>query len=200
MPGQSSCRTSGSCQRGAGVTSRTRRALAGLVICAAALLIISTRTWVTATFIESGSPTLSLGITGRAIEPLGAGAAWALIAGAIAFGITSGVLRRLVSTVLMVLSLTSLVSAVNAHGSAGATEANRAISQAVGRTVIATELSETYFWLFAAVLSLVAVTLSTILLLAPKVLATPSRYNRATEDSDLTTWQAIDAGLDPTQD
>ena len=170
------------------------------MFCAAALLVISTRPWVTAIFVESGSPKLSLGITGRAIEPLGAGAAWALIAGAIAFSITSGILRKVVSGILVILSLTALVSAVNSHGSALVTEADRTISQALGRTAVATQYSENYFWLVAAASSLLSLALSIVLLLAPTVQVTASRYNRAAEDGDLTTWQAIDAGIDPTQD
>lgn len=187
------------------MSSRTARTFASLLLVAGLLLLLSAQTWVTATFVEANSPDIKLSISGRTLEPLGAGVAWALLAGTIAFRVTTGLLQRLVGFILVLLSSTSIYAAISSHGSATSALVNQAISQTAGRTVVATSSTETGLWLVACALSVVALVLSALLFLSPATSPSSSRYNRVPSNSaeaatQLTTWQALDAGIDPTQD
>lgn len=187
------------------MSSRTTRTFAALLLVAGLLLLLSAQTWVTATFVEPSSPVIKLSISGRTLEPLGAGVAWALVAGVIAFRVTTGLLRSAIGFILVLLSSASIYAALSSHGSAISSLVNQTISQTAGRTVIATSITETGLWLGASVLSVVALILSVLLVLTPATSPSGSRYNRVSTDSSeaatqLTTWQALDAGIDPTQD
>jgi len=182
------------------VSSKLRASLAVLIFGAIILLFISGRVWITANFSEPNSPTLNLPITGRELDPLGAGCSWALIASVLAFLVSSGILRRVVASVMVLLSAAILMSTWNSHGAAIANQVDALTSQAVGRSVVGVVFESNYFWVLAVTCSVLALIAAIFLLLTPSGPKKPARYERSENVADLSPWQALDAGLDPTQD
>ena len=182
------------------MSSKIRASLTLLTLCALVQLFISGRVWITANFVETNSPTLILPITGRALDPLGAGCAWALLASVLAYAVSRGAIRRVVSVVMIVLSGATLASSWNLHGKAISAQVDSITSQAVGRTVIAVNFSSNYLWLAAVTCAGICLVSAIFLTLAPGAPVKPRRYDRAENATDLSPWQALDAGLDPTQD
>lgn len=180
--------------------SRIQLALGTLAFCSTLLLVISTRNWVTASFSELNTPDLQLGISGKSLDPLGAGCAWALLAGLIAYRVTSGLVRRTVALFLVALSGASLFSALGSRANVISDQVDYLVSEAVGRTVTLVPYSSNIFWGVASLLSMVNLFASLLLATGPTHGQSASRYNRTNAANELTTWQAIDAGLDPTQD
>ena len=180
--------------------SRLRASLSVLTICSIILLFISGRVWVTANFAEANTPTLTLPITGRALHPLSAGCAWALIASVLAFLVSKGVLRKLVALVMSLLSAGTLVSSWSTHGSTIASQVDSLTSEAIGRTVKYVIFTSNHLWLVAVTCSMFCLAMSIFLLISPSGPAKPKRYDRTENVAELSPWQALDAGLDPTQD
>jgi len=178
----------------------SKASLSVLTICSIILLFISGRVWVTANFAEANTPTLALPITGRALNPLGAGCAWALIASVLAFLVSKGVLRKLVALVMVLLSAGTLISSWSTHGPTIASQVDSITSQAIGRTVKSVIFSSNSLWLVAFTCSMFCLAMSIFLLLSPSAPAKPKRYDRSENIAELSPWQALDAGLDPTQD
>lgn len=182
------------------MNSKLRASVTVLTLCAIILLFISGRVWVSANFIETNAPRLVLPITGRALDPLGAGCAWALLASVLAYLVSRGLLRRVVALVMVCLSSAAVVSACNSHGSAVAGEVDALISLAVGRTVTGAIYSSNYLWLIAFIGSGLSLVISILLLVSPSGPAKRARYDRSENVAELSPWQAMDAGIDPTQD
>jgi len=101
---------------------------------------------------------------------------------------------------MVCLSSAAIVSAWNSHGSAIAGEVDVLISQAVGRTVTGAIYSNNYIWLIAFFGSVLSFVISVFLLISPSGPAKRARYDRSENVAELSPWQAIDAGIDPTQD
>ena len=179
---------------------KLRTSITVLTIGAVILLFISGRVWLTAKFSETNAPTLVLPISGRALHPLGAGCAWALIASAVAYLVCSGVLRKIVAFVMVLLSIGALISAWSTHGSTIASQVDSLTSEAIGRTVQYVIFSTNSLWLVAIACSLVCLVAAIFLLVSPSGAKKPSRYERSKNVAELTPWQALDAGLDPTQE
>ena len=179
---------------------RLRASITVLTIGAIGLLLISGRVWITANFSETNVPTLVLPISGRALHPLGAGCAWALIASVLAYLVSAGVLRKLVAFVMVLLSLGALLSSWSTHGPAIASQVDSLTSEAIGRTVKYVMFSTNSLWLVAVTCSAICLAVAIFLLVSPSGPKKPSRYERAKNVTELTPWQALDAGLDPTQE
>ncbi len=200
MPGKS-CSCFACCGRGGErVSSKLRANLSGLTICSLILLFISGRIWVTANFAEANVPTLVLPITGRALHPLGAGCAWALIASVLAYSVSKGVLRKLVASVMVLLSAAVLVSSWSTHGRAIANQVDSLTSEAIGRTLQNVAFATNSLWLVAVICSVFCLVSAILLLVAPSGPGKPTRYERPENVAELSPWQALDAGIDPTQD
>lgn len=182
------------------MSPRLRGAISALAASAIALLFISGRVWATATLAEPNTPQLQLNLTGRALDPLGAGCAWALLTSAVAYRVTRGFIRRVVAVIAVALSIGSLVSALQSHGAAIGVAIDSAASDTLGRTITNVGFSDNHFWQAALVISLISLLLSLVLVIAPATPKNNARYERKGQASELTSWQALDAGIDPTQD
>jgi hypothetical protein len=182
------------------VTGRIRAGITLLTTGALILLFISSRAWVSAKFAETNSPTLVLPISGRALDPLGAGCSWALIASTLAYLVSKGPIRKAVAVVITLLGTGALLSAWSSRGGAISGQVDALVSEAVGRTVTGAVYASNLLWLLAVVCSGLCVVSGLLLLTSPSGPTKPSRYERAESSHDLTPWQALDAGLDPTQD
>ena len=182
------------------MSSKLRAGLGVLTICSVIILFISGRVWVTANFAETNAPTLTLPITGRALNPLAAGCAWALIASILAFLVSKGVLRKVIALVMVLLSAAALVSAWSSHGAGAASQVDSIVSEAIGRTVTTVNYTSNSLWLVAVICSGLCLLVATFLLIIPSGQAKPTRYERSKDVSELSPWQALDAGIDPTQD
>ena len=101
---------------------------------------------------------------------------------------------------MLLLSGTALISAWHSHGDAVAGQVSVLTSQAVGRTVTDVNFTSNYLWMLAVVSSGLCLIAGALLLIAPSSPAKPSRYDRSQNPAELSPWQALDAGLDPTQD
>lgn len=182
------------------MSSKIRASITVLTLCSLVLLFISGRVWITANFAETNSPTLILPITGRALDALGAGCAWALLASVLAYLVSRGALRRLVAVVMVLLSSATLVSAWNSHGQSTSSQVDDLTSQAVGRTVIAVNFASNYLWLAAFICAGLCLVSAIFLTVAPSGPVKSKRYDRVENTTELSPWQALDAGIDPTQD
>jgi len=182
------------------VNPRIRASVGTLLVTAIALLFISGRIWVSATLAEPNTPQLPLNLTGRALDPLGAGCAWALVTSAIAYLATRGIIRRVVAVVALTLSVGALLSAAQSHGSALASVVDSAASDVLGRTVMNISFSDNHLWQVAVVSSSLSLLASLVLVFASTAQKKNARYERKGTASELTSWQALDAGFDPTQD
>ena len=182
------------------MSNKLRANLSMLTICSVILLFISSRVWVTANFAEANVPTLVLPITGRALHPLIAGCSWALIASVLAYLVSKGVLRKLVVIVMVLLSAAALVSSWSTHGRTIANQVDSLTSEAIGRTVENVVFATNILWLVAVICSVFCLVSAIFLFVAPSGPAKPTRYDRAENVAELSPWQALDAGIDPTQD
>ena len=159
------------------------------------------RAWQLINVTEPGFPQFHISMTGRDIEPMLAGCAWALLTSALALLITRGVLQRIVALISAVLSMLSLGSSIQAHNGAGISSAQSFIASKVGLTFDGYSLTSNSWWLVSSLLSLIALLASLFAVLNVSTSEQFSqRYDRASQapERELSTWQALDQGLDPT--
>ena len=183
------------------MSRRLRSTIFILLFASVVLLFITGRTWISLTVTEAGFPQFQLSMTGRDIEPLIAGCAWALVTSSVALLVTRGFLQRFVACIALGLSAMSTVSCLQAHGSRTATSVNSFVATAVGRQIDGLSTHDNVLWLIATILSIVcAVAASIVFITGSTSKQLSSRYERHQDVSELSTWQALDQGIDPTVD
>lgn len=140
-------------------------------------------------------------MTGREIEPLVAGCAWALLASAITLLVTRGILQRIVGLIAVTVGVLASFSAVQANGSSANSVVKSFIASKIGLSIDGYTATSNVMWIIAVLLSLIATVAAVVIVLS----VVPSeqlskRYERTVESNvdELTTWQALDQGLDPT--
>ena len=174
-----------------------------MFVSSATLLFISGRSWLSITVTEPGFPRFDLSMTGREVEPLIAGCAWALVTSVLALLVTRGTLQRIVGVIAALLGIVATVSCLQAHGSASSTAVSSYLAGKVGVTIQGYLQTSNSLWLIALICSLLSASAAVVVTLSvSNDSKLSSRYERSTEigKDDISAWQALDEGLDPTAD
>ena len=174
-----------------------------MFVSSATLLFISGRSWLSITVTEPGFPHFDLSMTGREVEPLIAGCAWALVTSVLALLVTRGTLQRIVGVIAALLGIVATVSCLQANGSASSTAVSSYLAGKVGVTIQGYLQTSNSLWLIALICSLMSASAAVVVTLSvSNDSKLSSRYERSTEigKDDISAWQALDEGLDPTAD
>ena len=185
------------------MTRSFKSAVFTLLITSAGLLFVTGRTWISLSITEPGVPQFQLAMTGRDLEPLVAGCAWALLASAIALLVTRGVLQRSVGIIAILLGVVAVYSSVQAHQQSANTTITQFVAEKIGIQINGYTQQVTPTWLIALVLAIISTLAAIFATLNVQSSAQLSqRYERASGEHEekLTPWQALDQGLDPTAD
>jgi uncharacterized membrane protein (TIGR02234 family) len=162
------------------------------------ILIALSRPWVVATYEEEGFPSVSLSLSANQLNASLNGLAIAAIASALGAIATRGVFRRLVGAVIFCIGIGIVVATFDMTNNLDQFVGLQ-FEQAIGREVTGWAAQTTqYAWLVIPAGVLVALC---GLALALKSFETgmSQRYERnLAKGSQLTQWQALDQGIDPT--
>ena len=177
----------------------TLRNLISLELLSALIVLVAlSRPWVVATYEETGFPTVNLSLSANQLNSTLNGLAIAAAASALGVVATRGIFRRLVGAVIMAIGLGIVVSTVNLVSNLDVFVGMQ-FEQAIGREVTGwvTDISS-YAWFVIPAGILIALCGLAIALKSFET-GMSQRYERnpATE-SQLTPWQALDQGIDPT--
>jgi uncharacterized membrane protein (TIGR02234 family) len=162
------------------------------------VLVLLSRKWVSAEYVESGFPNVSLDLTANELTPALSGLAIAAIASTLGAIATRGFGRRLVGVVMAVIGIgiafVTFDVMQNLEDLVGSEFAD-----AIGRDVSGwSQESSIYAWLVIPAGLVIAIC---GLLMAGKTFDTrlSKRYERELGNpKNLTPWQSLDQGIDPT--
>lgn len=162
------------------------------------ILVALSRDWVVATYLEPGFPKVELRLSANDLNPTLNGLAIASIASTLGVIATRGWARRLVGAIIFLLGLGILVATWNLTQNLDAVVGSE-LAQAVGRSVSgATTQTSLYAWIVFPV-SLVLLACGLLIAIRTFESQLSRRYERANASAkNLTPWQALDQGLDPT--
>jgi len=168
------------------------------IICSIIVLIALTRPWSVATYTETGFPSVSLSLSANELNSSLNGLALAAIASALGAIATRGVFRRIVGVVIAALGMGIVAITINLISNLDEFVGLK-FEQAIGREVSGW-VSETSNY------GLLVVPVGFLLALCGVAIAVRSfetgmsqRYERnPAPDKELTPWQALDQGIDPT--
>jgi uncharacterized membrane protein (TIGR02234 family) len=162
------------------------------------ILIVLSRPWVTATYKETGFPTVNLSLSANQLNASLNGLAIAALASALGAIATRGFFRRLVGVVILAIGVGIVLSTINLVNNLDVFVGMQ-FEQAVGREVTGwVAETSSYDWVVIPAGVLIALC---GLAITPKSFETgmSKRYERNLENgSELTPWQALDQGIDPT--
>jgi uncharacterized membrane protein (TIGR02234 family) len=162
------------------------------------ILIALSRPWVVATYEEEGFPSVSLSLSANQLNASLNGLAIAAIASALGAIATRGVFRRLVGAVIFLIGV-GIVFVTYDLTSNLDQFVGLQFEQAIGREVSGWDAqTSNYAWLVISDGVLIALC-GLALALKSFETAMSQRYERNPEKgSQLTQWQALDQGIDPT--
>jgi uncharacterized membrane protein (TIGR02234 family) len=162
------------------------------------VLMALSRPWVVATYEESGFPSVNLSLSANQLNPSLNGLALAAIASALGVIATRGIFRRLVGVVIFALGLGIVLSTLNLVNNLNEFVGLQ-FEQAVGR-VVTDWVSNTSNYAFIVIPAGIVIALTGIAFaLKSFETAMSQRYERnPSKESQLTPWQALDQGIDPT--
>ena len=176
----------------------TRKALIGLVGCGAIVLFVHAQLWSVVTFSETGFPETTLRVTGRTLNAVPSAIAVVMVTASLGISSARSLLRRLFASVVGILSLVAAWVSLQMNPADNEATLSALMSDAVGRSVTSgfVYTNSPWRWL-SAVACLCAGVMCLVVVRAPKTTTPgPSRYER--NESDLTAWQSLDQGQDPT--
>lgn len=162
------------------------------------ILIALSRPWVVATYQETGFPTVNLSLSANQLNASLNGLAIAALASALGAIATRGFFRRLVGVVILAIGVGIVLATLNLVNNLDVFIGLQ-FEQAVGREVTGWVAdTSNYAWLVIPAGVLVALC---GLGISVKSFETglSKRYERSpANESELTPWQALDQGIDPT--
>ena len=175
-----------------------RNLIALELISSALILIALGRTWVTATYSESGFPSVSLSLSANQLDSSVNGIVLAAIASALGAIATRGVFRRMVGVVIALLGCGVVFTTVSLINNLDQLVGLQ-FEQAIGREVSGW-VAETSILAWPVAVSGLVVTMCGLVIAIKSFDGGMSkRYERNTDrKSELTPWQAMDQGIDPT--
>lgn len=162
------------------------------------VLIALSRPWVMATYKETGFPTVNLSLSANQLNSSLNGLAIAALASALGAIATRGFFRRLVGAVILAIGVGMVLATINLVNNLDVFVGLQ-FEQAVGREVTGWVAdTSSYAWIVIPAGTLIALC---GLVIAVKSFETgmSKRYERnPATGSELTPWQALDQGIDPT--
>ena len=159
------------------------------------VVVSNMRPWANVVVKENLAPQLSLSFSGRQIEVMPSALALVVIASIFILSYLRTFSLRIVQVIVALASLGIVWFSLNGHDVSA--KVSDLVANQVGREFESMTITTHPWWMLSV--------LGAILILAGSgfgLLATPptrqNRYERGESEHDLTPWQALDAGLDPT--
>lgn len=179
-----------------------RSALMLALASAALTLFASARQWVHLTYQETGLPTINLDLSGRDLDPLPAGLAILIVAAVSAVSISRGLAHRFIAVVIALAGVAVAVTSwrVGTHPEQLATISDH-LEASLGRTASGQITQTATLWWAVSLCCgvLVAMSGATLVAAGSNRPRGASTYERPAADaSELSPWQALDQGVDPT--
>ena len=177
-----------------------RMALTITALSSSFALFASARIWATVVYKETGFPAVTLSFTGRELDPLAAALAIAGLASVLGIVSVRGIIKQIFGGLVAIMGLgityvSFAASRLNNHSDS----VSRLVSDKLGRTVDSYFLTVTMWPVLSVVAGLLLVGGGlAIATQRSSSVGMSSRYERAPRDTDMTTWQALDQGIDPT--
>jgi len=177
----------------------TLRNLISIELLSAVIVLVAlSRPWVVATYEETGFPTVNLSLSANQLNSTLNGLAIAAAASALGVVATRGIFRRLVGAVILAIGVGIVFATANLINNLDVFVGSQ-FEQAIGREVTGWVAdTSSYAWLvIPAGISIALCGLA----IALKSFETgmSKRYERnPASESQLTPWQALDQGIDPT--
>lgn len=173
---------------------RTSRIL--MLVGVASVVISNMRPWARVVVTEEMAPQLTLSFSGRQFEVMPSALALVVIASIFILGYLRGMSLRIVQFIVALSASGIVWFSLNGHDlSAKVTEL---VANSIGREVESMTVTTYPWWMMSVAGAVMILVGSGFGLLAPAP-ARQKRYERGESEHDLTPWQALDAGLDPTQ-
>jgi uncharacterized membrane protein (TIGR02234 family) len=168
------------------------------LLSSAVILIALSRPWVVATYQETGFPTVNLSLSANQLNASLNGLAIAALASALGAIATRGVFRRLVGAVILAIGIGIVFATMNLVNNLDVFVGMQ-FEQAVGREVTGwVAQTSNYAWVVIPAGILIALCGLAITLKSFET-GLSKRYERnVANGSELTPWQALDQGIDPT--
>ena len=177
----------------------TLRNLISLELLSAVIILVAlSRPWVVATYEETGFPTVNLSLSANQLNSTLNGLAIAAAASALGVVATRGIFRRLVGAVILAIGVGIVFATANLINNLEVFVGSQ-FEQAIGREVTGWVAdTSSYAWLvIPAGISIALCGLAIALESFETGMSKRYERNPATE-SQLTPWQALDQGIDPT--
>lgn len=168
------------------------------LLCSVVILIVLSRPWVVATYQETGFPAVNLSLSANQLNSSLNGLAIAALASALGAIATRGFFRRLVGAVILAIGVGIVFATFNLINNLDVFVGMQ-FEQAVGREVSGW-VAETSNYAWVVILAGVLISLCGLAItLKSFETGMSKRYERnPAEGSELTPWQALDQGIDPT--
>jgi uncharacterized membrane protein (TIGR02234 family) len=177
----------------------TLRNLISLELLSSVIVLIAlSRPWVVATYEETGFPTVNLSLSANQLNSTLNGLAIAAAASALGVVATRGIFRRLVGAVILAIGIGIVLATANLVKNLDVFVGMQ-FEQAVGREVTGWVAQTSYYeWLVIPAGALIALCGLAIALKSFET-GLSKRYERNPSNAnELTPWQALDQGIDPT--
>lgn len=142
------------------------------------------------------SPQLALNFSGRQIDVMPSAFVIVVIASIFIIGFLRGLSLRLVQLIVALSSLGIVWFSLNGHDMSA--KISELVANQVGREIESMTVN-TYPWWMGSVAGAILILVASGFGLLASPPQRQNRYERGESEHDLTPWQALDAGLDPTQ-
>lgn len=168
------------------------------LLCSVVILIVLSRPWVVATYQETGFPTVNLSLSANQLNSSLNGLAIAALASALGAIATRGFFRRMVGAVILAIGVGIVFATLDLINNLDVFIGLQ-FEQAIGREVSGwVAETSSYAWVVIPAGVLIALSGLAITLKSFET-GMSKRYERKPADgSELTPWQALDQGIDPT--
>lgn len=168
------------------------------LIASAVTLTALGRTWVTATYTEAGFPSINLSLSANELNSSTNGLALAAIASALGVIATRGIFRRIVGAVILALGIGLIVTTINLTNNLDQFLGLQ-FEKAIGREVSGWVAETSHYALLVVSAGFVVALCGLAIAVKTFEAGMSKRYERnLSEDKQLTPWQALDQGIDPT--
>lgn len=162
------------------------------------VLVALGRPWVVATYSETGFPTVNLSLSANELNATLNGLAIAAIASALGAIATRGIFRRIVGAIILLLGIGIVISTFSLIRNLDQFVGEQ-FEQAIGREVSGWA-AETSNYAFVVMPAGILIALCGLAIMIKSFDSGMSqRYERnPSQERELTQWQALDRGIDPT--
>lgn len=160
------------------------------------VLASNMRPWARVLVTEEMSPQLALNFSGRQIDVMPSAFVIVVIASIFIIGFLRGLSLRLVQLIVALSSLGIVWFSLNGHDMSA--KISELVANQVGREIESMTVN-TYPWWMGSVAGAILILVASGFGLLASPPQRQNRYERGESEHDLTPWQALDAGLDPTQ-